>query len=282
MTSSQWSDLKLPIRLYEILMRKLNAKEPSNTNLFSKEEDSKIEEMHSPKVPAIVIKALENLYLQPNNEFEAIELDQDVKAVTSEETEIKLEHYLHEVEDFEQALHILNLKGEKEGIKFKKGVINYWKNKTENGIKYRSIICSCKSRHNSTIKKNKDNDAKGSLKKEQAEKAEAGSCASYYRFKFEEKTSKISGLVRFSECHSGHEFKLKKTELSEEMKKDIENFNRNDSVTVIQEFLEKKYKAELSYKAVYHEFRRKFPLFGPADAEVFIKLVDISISCACM
>jgi len=69
-------------------MRKLNAKEAGNTNLLFKEEDFKIEEIHSPKVSAIVVKALEDLNLQPNDEFEAIEIDQDVKALTSEETEI--------------------------------------------------------------------------------------------------------------------------------------------------------------------------------------------------
>jgi len=70
-----------------MLMRKLNGKEASNTNLLPKEEDIQIEEMHSPKVSASVVKALEDLYLRPNNEVEAIELDQDVKAVTSKETE---------------------------------------------------------------------------------------------------------------------------------------------------------------------------------------------------
>jgi len=84
----QWSDLKLTVRLNEILMRKLNGREASNTNLLPKEEDITIEEMHPPKVSARVVKALEDLYLQPNNEFEVIELDQDVKAVTSKESEI--------------------------------------------------------------------------------------------------------------------------------------------------------------------------------------------------
>jgi len=71
-----------------MLMRKLNGKKASDLNLLPKEEDITIEEMHSPKVSASVVKALEDLYVQPNNEVEAIELDQDVKAVTSKVTEI--------------------------------------------------------------------------------------------------------------------------------------------------------------------------------------------------
>jgi len=66
-----------------MLMRKLNAKKASNPNLLPKDEDITIEEMHSPKVSASVVKALDDLHLQPNSEVEAIELDHDVKTMTS-------------------------------------------------------------------------------------------------------------------------------------------------------------------------------------------------------
>jgi len=46
-------------------MRKLNGKNASYPNLLPKEEEITIEEMHSPKVSASVVKALEDLHLQP-------------------------------------------------------------------------------------------------------------------------------------------------------------------------------------------------------------------------
>jgi len=75
-----------------MLMRKLYGKKASNPHFLSKEKDIKIEEMHSPKDSASIVQALDDLHLQPNNEVEAMKLDQDVKAVTSKETEIPAKH----------------------------------------------------------------------------------------------------------------------------------------------------------------------------------------------
>jgi len=66
-----------------MLMRKLNGKKASNPNLLPKAKDIKIEEMHSPKDSASIVQALDDLHLQPNSEVEAIELDHDVKTMTS-------------------------------------------------------------------------------------------------------------------------------------------------------------------------------------------------------
>jgi len=57
---------------------------------------------------------------------------------------ICLKNYLEEIECFEEALHVLNEQGEKEGLKFKRGNIQYWNDKTP---KYKGIICACKNRH---------------------------------------------------------------------------------------------------------------------------------------
>jgi len=44
---------------------------------------------------------------------------------------IQLKKFFDEIEDFEQVLHILHQEGEKEGIKFKKGKIQYWDDGTD-------------------------------------------------------------------------------------------------------------------------------------------------------
>jgi len=51
---------------------------------------------------------------------------------------------------------------------------------------------------------------------------------------------------------------------------EIQNFNKSSNVLQIKDFLEQKYKVELSYNSVYHEFRKIFPSFGPDDARKFL------------
>jgi len=55
------------------------------------------------------------------------------------------------------------------------------------------------------------------------------------------------------------------------MKKELKFFNKASKVGDVKAFLENKFKAELSYKLVYREFRKVFPLLGEEDAEIFIK-----------
>ena len=44
------------------------------------------------------------------------------------------------------------------------------------------------------------------------------------------------------------------------MIKDIGTFNKNKSLAEIKEWLNNKYKVDLSYQCVYREFRKMFPL----------------------
>jgi len=96
-------------------------------------------------------------------------------------------------------------------------------------------------------------------------------CPVYYRFKFQ--NNKME-LISYEEVHSNHSFKIKKDNLNDDMIKDISCFNKNTSVTEIREFLERKYKVELSYSLVYFHFRKIFPMFGPDDASTFIKFCE--------
>ena len=54
------------------------------------------------------------------------------------------------------------------------------------------------------------------------------------------------------------------------MIEEIKNFRKDSSVVQIKDFLEQKFKVDLSYRAVYVEFRKVFPLFGPDDATIFM------------
>ena len=67
--------------------------------------------------------------------------------------EIKLKDLVQDLDDFDAILHKLNLEGEAHGVAFKKGTIRYWEGKK---VKYKTIICSCKSR-NSRGAKRKEN-----------------------------------------------------------------------------------------------------------------------------
>ena len=51
---------------------------------------------------------------------------------------------------------------------------------------------------------------------------------------------------------------------------DIQFFDKNKNVIDVKEFLDCKYKVDLSYQAVYREFRKIFPFFGPDDANYFL------------
>jgi len=58
--------------------------------------------------------------------------------------EIKLKDLLVDISNFEEILHTLNIEGEKHGVQFKKGNIQYYDDKS---IKYRGIICRHKRRN---------------------------------------------------------------------------------------------------------------------------------------
>jgi len=156
----------------------------------------------------------------------------------------------------------LNEKGESEGVAFKKGRIQYWNDGT---IKYKLIICSCVCRNYKYGKKKKD--YRGSLEEEKTLTEEE--CPAFYRIKYEKATGKFLGIVTSKEQHQGHELKLKREQLTPLMIEEIKNFKQNTSVIQIKEFLEQRFKVDLSYKSVYNEFRKIFPLLGPNDAQNF-------------
>jgi len=60
--------------------------------------------------------------------------------------------FMKDLEEFEDILHMLNIKGEKQGVQFKRGNTQYYQGDLKLP-KYKSIICSCKMR-NKKSKKN--------------------------------------------------------------------------------------------------------------------------------
>ena len=140
--------------------------------------------------------------------------------------EVKLADFLLEIDNFEDALHILNEEGEKMGLKFKKGNIQYYEDKTP---KYKSIICSCKSRHKATEEKSSHSHARESFGESKLpnQKENASNCPVFYRFRFKEDTIE---LVSKNEVHSDHQFKIPKNQMTDEMISDLSFFNKNTSV----------------------------------------------------
>ena len=183
----------------------------------------------------------------------------------NKEKKIELQECFLDLDDFDDILHRLNMEGEKHGVMFKKGTIQYWEDKS---VKYKGIICSCISRNHGANKKLKKQENKRSLENPGEQQKE--SCKASYRFKYEKGSGKFLGLVSNYEIHSNHEFKVKKNELTADMIKEISYFNKMSAVLQIKEFIEMKFKVELSYQSVYREFRKTFPLLGPDDATNFI------------
>ena len=146
---------------------------------------------------------------------------------------IQLKKFFDEIEDFEQVLHILHQEGEKEGIKFKKGKIQYWDDGTD---KYKAIICSCKNLHaKKKLLRERTKESLDNSKIKEPGISENENCPAFYRFKF--KNNRME-LISWEETHSNHELKIKKDSLKEEMIKDIECFTKNSSVSEIRDFLE--------------------------------------------
>jgi len=284
MTPNNWTSMNLPMRLYDLFMQSLE----KNEHVFLQEkrfQDIGKMEIEYSKDSRSVNKELEKLSLGSNEDnVEVKEVDKkggeekvkqdDVQKennVISESKwkEIHLKQFIEGVEDFEDALHILNQEGEKEGLKFKKGNIQYYSDKTP---KYRAIICACKNRHAKTkIPQDRCKDSLDNSKIKEVEASENGNCPVFYRFKFKKNQME---LISFDESHSNHEFKIKKDILREDMIRDIACFTKNTSVSEIRDFLEKKYKVDLSYNLVYAHFRKIFPLLGPQEASIFIKLCE--------
>ena len=51
---------------------------------------------------------------------------------------------------------------------------------------------------------------------------------------------------------------------------DIKFFDKSKNVIYFKEFLDTKFKVDLSYQSIYQEFRKIFPLFDPDDASYFL------------
>jgi len=143
----QWVAMKLPLRLHKIIQEKLNT-----TKVLHK--------------PASISKHLENLQISDMNmdketvqneinyekPIEDIKSSLGISEVNLQDSivkeslpkEINLTQYFQDLDDFEEILHVLNMKGEKHGIQFKKGNIQYYSDKLP---KYKSIICNHKPRN---------------------------------------------------------------------------------------------------------------------------------------
>src|SRR5262249_5694882 len=154
------------------------------------------------------------------------------------------------------------------GLQFKKGNIQYYE---DGKPRYKQIICSCGTRHTKktkelpeSLEKEKGMDIEESKDSKQEENL-IGPCKAFYRFRFDK--NGIMTLSTYSEAHSNHDFKIKRSELSEEMIREIHNFQKTSKVIDIKGFLENKFKVELLYSTVYKQFRKIYPLLGPEDAE---------------
>jgi len=271
--------MKLPILLYNLLISRLGKDDMLgesdqrvvNNQIIEKPISSKKKASNSKHIYVAEPKKLEKS--SPSRVSEMKEDKENGEEKKSSDfyaggKEVALLHYLKDLEDFEEILHRLNCEGENEGVAFKRGRVQYWK---DNSIKYKSIICSCTSRYSKFTQKNKDKTARGSLENltSNSQVIEVEFKASY-RIKYEKGTKNFLGIISSNEFHQGHEFKVKKMELSEKMLQEIQNFNKSSSVIIIKEFLEQKFKVSLRYTSVYSEFRRVFPLFGSQDATKFI------------
>jgi len=255
--------MKLPIRLLSIIQNQLDFKNSNNkpTSISKDLEKLKVTDEKEDEQKM----SQQQHHLQEKDEKLNKKQDEEIKSEievkdnqTSNLKKITFLSYLDNIEDFEEALHLLNMKGEKHGIQFKRGNTQYYSDKIP---KYKSIICSHNSRK--TKKPNLLNSKISSLEKNKEETKEYCSC--FYRFKLN-KQGKITGIANFDEEHQNHEFIIKKNEITKEMIKEIECFNKTSKVNDIKSFLENKFKVELSYRTLFTEFRRIFPLLGPQDA----------------
>ena len=157
LTQDQWGAMKLPIRLYRLFMSKLGIQGKNTPVPMSDLQNNKEETILQ-----------QNLNFQKANEPNKLQMSEQPKHKSSTEEsqipleenkkcsakpiEVNLKNYISGLEDFDEILHQLNLKGESEGVAFKKGTLQYWKDKS---VKYKSIICSCINRNSKHSKKDK-------------------------------------------------------------------------------------------------------------------------------
>jgi len=152
--------MKLPIRLYSILISKLTCHD-IKPNSVGKSKSVPIKQEEIAENDNILhVSTLKNREQDSKNEDDMKDVQEiasqkennDSDASKNEEREIQLKHHIQDLEDFDEILHKLNLKGKDEGISWKRGTIQYWDDKS---IKYKSIICSCIRRHVKGVKKQK-------------------------------------------------------------------------------------------------------------------------------
>jgi len=187
------------------------------------------------------------------------------------ESLVALRGFIEECKTFDEALDILNLEGNKNGVAFKKGNIHYIEDKTT--IRDRRIVCA-KTKRN----KAKNADDHRDPKKESYDKLEQikasqnnKTCPVFYKFVYNE-----NGEMSFEKCDEAHNHPLKisGTELNQKMLQDMHLFNKKSKVIEIKESLEKKYNVQLDYNMVYYEFRKIYPRFGEEDANNMKKILE--------
>ena len=97
-------------------------------------------------------------------------------------------------------------------------------------------------------------------------------CKASITYKYDETES----LYKFAKANHSHnqDLSILESKVSEKMIEDMHSFSKNDKVSSIKDFLEKKYKTKLNYIDVYHAFRNIFPRFGNEDASNLLKLLE--------
>ena len=230
LSESEWIGMKLPIRLLKMLM---SEDESTQGVMISENRSLKDAEPEKPSVSRLMSNLSLNHQENENKAIEEekichtkqIEIIKDEVDNTFETKNIELKDCFVDLDDFEDILHQLNMKGEKHGVTFKRGTIQYWEDKS---VKYKSIICSCVSRNHGANKRHKKQENKRSL--ETSTENKKGECEASYRFKYEKGSGLFLGLISSYEIHSYHELKVKKSDLTKEMIQEINFFNKKSGV----------------------------------------------------
>jgi len=193
-----------------------------------------------------------------------LEKENEEKNIDPIQNLVALQGFIEECQTIDEALDILEEKGAKYGVSFKRGNIHYYFKDCK--VRDRRIICAKKRRNNMKGEIKPKESERGSLDQIKSFKAskECKNCPVFYKFNFNEEDGKMS----FDKCEEIHNHPLGLTEigLTQEMREDLKIYTKKSKIIEIKESLEKKYNLQLDYHEIHREFRKLYPRFGDDDA----------------
>jgi len=172
--------------------------------------------------------------LQQNKDEKEEDEEEKIPEGLQEEHHIPLTYAIDNITDFDEALTVINLEGEKFGVHFKRGNIHH--SKQSKDIVDRSLICSFKQRNK--VNKNNlkiENKTKTSLDTLPIKNSKFTDCAAKYKFVYK---CGVMELNSYSEIHN-HKLSLDIKVLTVPMIEDIKSFSKCDKVITIKEMLKK-------------------------------------------